>query len=1041
MANNIIQTTELVNKLNTVLTKHSENLNLAANNAQKLNEAYKGLPSNFVKSIKNIDDAEQKLNKTTKELNSQNEKLNTSIKSKIPTLRQLAAIKRSQDAQAKREQRNLEKTTGLYNRIQQAINKVTKKYQDLAVRKQLGGKLSAREEKQLISLQAKLLKYNNALKQVDAQVGKNQRNVGNYKSALKGLGGTLRSLVGAFGLLGGAFLFVQGLRDAFNTIREFDKQLIAVKKTTNLSSEEIKLFKNEVIDLGLKLKGVSIQGLLKSSEVAGQLGVKGRENILKFSQVIEQLKLTSDIASQESVRNFAKFIEVSKDTVKNADRLGSVITELGNNFATSESQILSNATEIQKGLSIYEASAESILGLGAATSALGNEAEVSSGALQKTFQVLNQGATTGKNLQRILELTGQSAEEFRKEFGTNATESFRKFIKGLSDSDEAGENLSNTLTDLGLNNLRVSRVVGSLAKNYDTLENALNKANNEYKENNALTKEADESAKSLDAKIGDLSDSWDGFILTLESGDGVISKTFKALIGFAEDVLILIRELNRTELEFNSGLTAEAKNKQLEYYEEIGEGAVALAAIDKVNAESKISSINKEIATQQKIIDKYKDKNIVQKTISAEYTQSNLKIKELNNSLATQNGRLLASKIVLGEVVEAKKEENKVEDENIILKRKQLQLTNTGIENKTNETLKIWELKEALEAQVKELEKIVGLYPKGAEAAQKYIDKIRDLKTALGDVTQGIDVSGAMAEIEQFFEDNEFDVNPPEDAPDEWEETFNNIVNIAQQAFGIITALSDASFAKQFSNLEAQKKVALAFAGDSATARLNIEEQYDKRRKVIERRQAKAKKEQAMFEILVNTASAVVQALPNPILAAIVGALGAAQFALVASQQIPAFWQGGEVGSNQQIMVNDDPFGRKGSNYKEVVEKPNGQILTPQGKNVKMTVPKGSYIHPTYDAFINSLDSELMTNNIMPIGQGSIMPMIVNNGLSKGDLIEGLTQHGRDVVRAINNKESFVFNYDERGAEIRRKKLNKITKVMNARYSGKGLGV
>ena len=153
MANNILQTTELVNKLNTVLTKHSENLNLAANNAQKLNEAYKGLPSNFVTSIKNIDDAEKKLANTTKELNTQNDKLNTSIKSKIPTLRQLAAIKKSQDAQDKREQRNLEKTTGLYNRIQVAINKVTKKYQDLAVRKQLGGKLSAREEKQLISLQ------------------------------------------------------------------------------------------------------------------------------------------------------------------------------------------------------------------------------------------------------------------------------------------------------------------------------------------------------------------------------------------------------------------------------------------------------------------------------------------------------------------------------------------------------------------------------------------------------------------------------------------------------------------------------------------------------------------------------------------------------------------------------------------------------------------------------------------------------------------------------------------------------------------------
>ena len=74
------------------------------------------------------------------------------------------------------------------------------------------------------------------------------------------------------------------------------------------------------------------------------------QNILKFSEVIEKLKLTSDIAGEQSARNFAKFIEVSTDSVENADRLGSVITELGNNFATSESQILKNTVEIQKGM-------------------------------------------------------------------------------------------------------------------------------------------------------------------------------------------------------------------------------------------------------------------------------------------------------------------------------------------------------------------------------------------------------------------------------------------------------------------------------------------------------------------------------------------------------------------------------------------------------------------------------------------------------------------------------------------------------------------
>jgi hypothetical protein len=61
---------------------------------------------------------------------------------------------------------------------------------------------------------------------------------------------------------------------------------------------------------------------------------------------IEKLKLTSDIISDEQVQNFAKFIEVSSDSFENADRLASGY-EL-NNMATTEAQVLSNATEIQK---------------------------------------------------------------------------------------------------------------------------------------------------------------------------------------------------------------------------------------------------------------------------------------------------------------------------------------------------------------------------------------------------------------------------------------------------------------------------------------------------------------------------------------------------------------------------------------------------------------------------------------------------------------------------------------------------------------------
>ena len=233
----------------------------------------------------------------------------------------------------------------------------------------LANLLSAEKQNtlQIVAAQRVYDKLDASVKAVDAATKNYSKNIGNYSSAFQGLNETARNLISTFGLLTGVALFGQIVKDIFSTIKDFDRQLIAVGKTTNITGQDLKDFGIEVVSLGEKLDGVSVEGLLRSSEVAGQLGVKGTENILKFSTAIEKLKLTSDIISDEQVQDFAKFIEVSHDSFENADRLASVITQLGNNFATTEAQVLGNATEIQKGVSIYNASAESVLGLGAAT--------------------------------------------------------------------------------------------------------------------------------------------------------------------------------------------------------------------------------------------------------------------------------------------------------------------------------------------------------------------------------------------------------------------------------------------------------------------------------------------------------------------------------------------------------------------------------------------------------------------------------------------------------------------------------------------------
>jgi hypothetical protein len=346
------------------------------------------------------------------------------------------------------------------------------------------------------------------------------------------LRGTLQNLLETFGLIGGAITFGTVLTDIFTIIKDFDRQLIAVGKTTNITGEDLKQFGREVVDLGDKLDGVTVDGLIQSAEVAGQLGVTGTANILKFSEAIEKLKLTSNIISEEQVGQFAKFIEVSSDSFDNADRLASVITQLGNSFATTEAEVLANATEIQKGVAVYNTSAQGILALGSATSTLGSEAESSRSAIQSTFAVINNAIATGANLEKVLKLTGLTQKELSKQFNQDATGVFVKFVKGLNTAKNEGENLSRVLNDVEITEKRAFTVIGSLAANYGILEQSIAQANKEYNSNSALNKEVAAASESISSIIADLRDKWEAYVLQTNdanSGTQALTKTLKFL--------------------------------------------------------------------------------------------------------------------------------------------------------------------------------------------------------------------------------------------------------------------------------------------------------------------------------------------------------------------------------------------------------------------------------------------------------------------------------------------------------------------------------
>ncbi|MCT3642323.1 hypothetical protein [Elizabethkingia anophelis] len=147
--------------------------------------------------------------------------------------------KQQAELQVKEEGR-LNAAISLYNKVELKLNTLRTRYNELAIRKQLGLKLSDSEEKSLNNLTAKIAKYDSALKAVDATAGKHQRNVGNYPKQFNALNNSINQLtreMPAFSVsMNTGFLAISNnlpiLFDAISQVRAQNKLLRAEGKET-----------------------------------------------------------------------------------------------------------------------------------------------------------------------------------------------------------------------------------------------------------------------------------------------------------------------------------------------------------------------------------------------------------------------------------------------------------------------------------------------------------------------------------------------------------------------------------------------------------------------------------------------------------------------------------------------------------------------------------------------------------------------------------------------------------------------------------------
>ena len=473
-----------------------------------------GLSSQMKQSASNVNLLKSKydaIKQSTSQLPKEIDKLTGSLKQKQSTLKTTGTLLESQKEHLKHLQKTYGKTSEAALKYKDTVANTSKAYKNTEKEvkaletqiKSLNGTFSS-QQRELQSLPTKIanaetgyFKLRDAMQQTHTAFRNNGGKLADVAQRFNDVGGRVQAFgqkMSGFG--DGLSKMTAGLSTgmylAGKAAIDFESSFAGVVKTVNGSPEQLNRIRQGFLDLSTQIP-VSANELAKIGEVAGQLGIK-TENILDFTKTIADLGATTNLSAEEGATSLAQFMAVMGTSQGNIRNLGSSIVELGNNFATNERSIVEMAQRLS-GMGKQTNMAEAdVLGLAAALSTVGIEAEAGGSAMTQVMNKMqNAVASGGDGLQKFASAAGVSASEFANAFRTRPVEALQMLLKGLDEVKENGGNVNEVLAGLGITGIReadaIKRLAGAL--NGDSgLGKALDIANKGWKENNALTKEA-----------------------------------------------------------------------------------------------------------------------------------------------------------------------------------------------------------------------------------------------------------------------------------------------------------------------------------------------------------------------------------------------------------------------------------------------------------------------------------------------------------------------------------------------------------------------
>jgi hypothetical protein len=311
-----------------LLTKELEGLKIAFSQVSNESEkVFKGVSG--AKTVADIDNVSKQLEKQEAvrkrlELAAERERL-----AEIRLQQQREKAFDDYEKKLNREQQKLQASQSVYSKLQQKLNALNKEYRDLAVRKELGAKLSDKEAQRIDYLSSRITKYDTTLKAVDASMGKYQRNVGNYASGFNPINNSINQLTRempafTYSMQTGFMAISNNIpifTDAINNAVSANKELIAQgKPTTSVLKQVLGALFSWQTAMGVGITLLTVYGKEIGEWIKSLWGANDALNELTESQnKFKAATLQSRKDAQGQITDFRNYIKTAQDVAATDD--------------------------------------------------------------------------------------------------------------------------------------------------------------------------------------------------------------------------------------------------------------------------------------------------------------------------------------------------------------------------------------------------------------------------------------------------------------------------------------------------------------------------------------------------------------------------------------------------------------------------------------------------------------------------------------------------------------------------------------------------